>query len=97
MPEWAAVRGLDKNGNGTRGRNALTDGDPGISLGTGSVQPPGNWGWITGEGRQSQARKGLALKIRPIARQNNARGDSQRHSRRRAVPPQHAGMGYHRA
>jgi len=28
---------------GTRGRNALTDGDPGSCHGTGSDKPPGNW------------------------------------------------------
>ncbi|WP_301457359.1 hypothetical protein [Pseudorhodobacter sp.] len=27
---------------GIRGRNALTNGDPGKSLGTGSITPPGN-------------------------------------------------------
>ena len=40
--QTGGVRGLDQNGNSTRGRNALTDGDPGLSLGTGSDQPPGN-------------------------------------------------------
>ena len=78
MPEWAAVRGLGKNGKGTRGRNALTDGDPGISLGTGSLTPPGNSASITGEAGQSQARKGespnLALKIGQMAAQNHGRG-----------------------
>ena len=69
--QTGGVRGLDQNGNSTRGRNALTDGDPGLSLGTGSDQPPGNEGPITGQGRQSQARKGLALEIRPVAGQNH--------------------------
>ncbi len=50
MPEWAAVRGLGQNGNSTRGRNALTDGDPGLSLGTGSLKPPGNWGELRVKG-----------------------------------------------
>lgn len=43
MPKRAAVRGPGEYGKGTRGRNALTDGDPGISLGTGSLVPPENW------------------------------------------------------
>ena len=33
-------------GNGARGRNALTDGDPGMGQGTGSGKPPGIAGRI---------------------------------------------------
>lgn len=45
---------------GTRGRNALTDGDPGKSHGTGSNTLPGNWGADRPGLAQSQAQAPLA-------------------------------------
>ncbi len=57
-------KALVSNGYGTRGRNALTDGDPRISDGTGSA---GLRGFVRGnrrKGARSQAGKGLTTHAR---------------------------------
>ena len=53
--------------DGTRGRNALTDGDPGTSLGTGSGMPPGNWrvGYVESLPVSSQGAAFLLAQISP--------------------------------